>query len=361
MMARKHAVRSVFLILLCIAGIGLATNAYSPFFPPSISQALTNFISRTLTGHSDSSMGSAKKLPLKILMAPVPPPRPQDELDLVLAKIANLNRTVIITVLNGAWAETNSMIDLFLESFHMGERTQELLNNLLIVALDGKAYNRCHQIHPHCYSLKTRGIDFSAEKVYMSEDYMKMMWRRLRFLLEILKRGYSIIFSDADILWLRNPMGRLAEDADIQMACDKYNGDPFDVYNDANTGFMYVRSNEQTISFYRYWYLSRRFFSGQKEQDVLNSLKLSWGFARRGMKFVFLDTKYFGGFCERSLDLDDVYTMHANCCRGLKAKLIDLRNAIDNWAEYRNSTINSSSPHRGEWRPADACMSSWWP
>lgn len=27
--------------------------------------------------------------------------------------------------------------------------------------------------------------------------------------------------------------------------------------------------------------------------------------------------------------MDDVYTMHANCCRGLKAKLIDLRNVLD--------------------------------
>jgi hypothetical protein len=251
------------------------------------------------------------------------------------------------------------MIDLFLESFNMGEGTQKLLNNLLIVALDAKAYNRCLQIHPHCYSLKTTGVDFSAEKLFMSEDYLKMMWRRLGFLGEILKRGYNIVFSDTDIMWLRNPLGRLAEDADIQITCDKYNGNPLDVKNEANTGFMYVRSNERTISFYRYWYLSRRFFPGQKEQDVLNILKFRRQFAGRGLKFRFLETKYFGGFCERGQDLDDVYTMHANCCKGLKAKLIDLRNALGDWEEYRNLTINSSSPNLGEWRPANACLNSW--
>jgi len=127
---------------------------------------------------------------------PAPPPAPpQDELDIVLAKAANPNKTVIITALNGAWAKPNTMIDLFLESFHVGEGTQELLNNLLIVALDAKAYNRCLQIHSLCYSLKTGGVDFSAEKVYMSDDYLKMMWRRLGFLAEILKRGYSMVFS----------------------------------------------------------------------------------------------------------------------------------------------------------------------
>ena len=125
---------------------------------------------------------------------PVPLPSAQDELDLVLAKTANANRTLIITALNGAWVEPNTMIDLFLESFRVGEGTQELLNNLLIVAMDAKAYNRCLQIHQHCYSLKTRGVDFSAEKLFMSEDYLKMMWRRLGFLGEILKRGYSIAF-----------------------------------------------------------------------------------------------------------------------------------------------------------------------
>ena len=126
---------------------------------------------------------------------PVPLPSAQDELDLVLAKTANENRTLIITALNEAWVEPNTMIDLFHESFCVGEGTQELLNNLLIVALDAKAYNRYLEIHQHCYSLKTRGVDFSAEKLFMSEDYLKMMWRRLGFLGDILKRGYSIAFS----------------------------------------------------------------------------------------------------------------------------------------------------------------------
>eukprot|EP00253_Pinus_taeda_P005728 PITA_05728 len=239
------------------------------------------------------------------------------------------------------------MIDLFLESFHVGEGTQELLNNLLIVALDAKAYNRCLQIHSLCYSLKTGGVDFSAEKVYMSDDYLKMMWRRLGFLAEILKRGYSMVFS-------------AGEDADIQMTCDNYNGNPFDVMNEVNTGFMYVRSNERTIRFYEDWYESRSSFPGQKERDVLNILKSTTGFAARGMKFMFLETKYFGGFCQRSPDLFYVYTMHANCCKGLKAKLIDLRIVLDDWAEYRNLTVNSSSPNLGKsWRPADACINSW--
>ena len=54
---------------------------------------------------------------------PIPLPSAQDELDLVLAKTANANMTLIITALNGDWVEPNTMIDLFLESFHVGEAT----------------------------------------------------------------------------------------------------------------------------------------------------------------------------------------------------------------------------------------------
>ncbi|KAM0013042.1 putative nucleotide-diphospho-sugar transferase [Helianthus debilis subsp. tardiflorus] len=47
----------------------------------------------------------------------------------------------------------------------------------------------------HCYRLKTDGDDFVDEKVYMSEDFIKMMWLRTRFLGDVLRRGYNFIFT----------------------------------------------------------------------------------------------------------------------------------------------------------------------
>uniref|UniRef100_A0A0D6R7L8 Nucleotide-diphospho-sugar transferase domain-containing protein n=1 Tax=Araucaria cunninghamii TaxID=56994 RepID=A0A0D6R7L8_ARACU len=352
MIVHKHVVRDVFLAVVSIAGIVLVLSAFldnsnirtapvDKFLPETVSNAVHRFV-------SDKPPNKMKK------SAEAPAPPPPDELDRVLAKTAK-NGTVIITTLNKAWAEPNTMIDLFLESFRIGEGTRELLDNVLIVGLDAKAYNRCLEIHRYCYSLKTKGVDFSAEKLYMTDDYLKMMWTRLGFLGDVLRRGYNMVFTDTDIMWLRNPMKKLAADADIQCTSDRYNGDPFDITNEANTGFMYVRSNNRTINFYRYWYLSRRFYPGRKEQDVLNELKFSNGFSRRGMTFMFLDTKYFGGFCEMSPFLDDVYTMHANCCRGQKAKLVDLRQTLEDWSNYRNGT----TPTITEWRTPQACRGSW--
>lgn len=105
------------------------------------------------------------------------------------------DKTVIITTLNQAWAANNTMIDLFLESFHRGEDIEKLLQHLVVVALDQKSFDRCRKLHHHCYMLVTEGVDFSGFKPYMSDDFLKMMWRRMEFMKEILEMGYNFVFS----------------------------------------------------------------------------------------------------------------------------------------------------------------------
>lgn len=87
------------------------------------------------------------------------------------------------------------MVHLFLESFRLGEEISHLLDHLVIVALDQVAYDQCKELHALCYMLKTEGVDFSGEKYFMTEDYLRMMWRRIYFLKYILEMGYSFVFS----------------------------------------------------------------------------------------------------------------------------------------------------------------------
>ena len=105
------------------------------------------------------------------------------------------DKTVILTTVNEAWAANNSLLDLFLESFRIGNNTQRLLNHLVIITLDPKAYTRCITLHPHCYALKTKEMDFSKEAFFMSHDYLEMMWRRIDFLRSVLKMRYNFIFT----------------------------------------------------------------------------------------------------------------------------------------------------------------------
>lgn len=117
------------------------------------------------------------------------------DLERVLKAASMGNKTVIITTLNEAWAEEGSIIDLFLESFKIGNNTQKLVKNLVIISLDQKAYTRCLAIHPHCFALKTKGLNFSSEAYFMTPNYLEMMWRRIRVLLTVLQMGYSFVFT----------------------------------------------------------------------------------------------------------------------------------------------------------------------
>ena len=105
------------------------------------------------------------------------------------------NKTVIISILNEAYAEENGLLDLFLRSFREGEDTEFLINHLLLVAVDKMAFQRCKLLGLHCYRLVTEGLDFSEEVLFMSEGFIKMMWRRTLFLGDVLRHGYSFIFT----------------------------------------------------------------------------------------------------------------------------------------------------------------------
>ncbi len=112
-----------------------------------------------------------------------------------LLKSASMpNKTVILTPLNHAWVAAG-MLDIYFESFREGENIQELVNHIVIVAVDKMTYDSCTQIHPHCFMLRTNGVNFSGEKVYMTEDYFRMTWRKIKFLQNVLEMGYNFIFS----------------------------------------------------------------------------------------------------------------------------------------------------------------------
>ncbi|KAL1552634.1 hypothetical protein AAHA92_13406 [Salvia divinorum] len=285
----------------------------------------------------------------------IPPSSPAKDEDMELEKMLRGaamkdNKTVIITTLNAAWSEPNSLFDLFLESFRVGNGTAHLLDHLMIVAYDKTAYERCEAAGLHCYAVTTEGIDFSGEAFYLTEDYFKMMWRRIDLLRTILELGFDFVFTDTDIMWLRDPFKKFYKDGDFQISCDHYWLNYTDVNNFPNGGFNYVKSNNRTIEFYKFWYNAREYFPGKHDQDVLNMIKDNPFISRIGLEFRFLDTTHFAGFCEPapSKTMDKVITMHANCCIGIPNKMHDLTMLIDDWKRYmaippsnRNSTNRS--------------------
>ncbi|WJX21506.1 hypothetical protein P8452_10934 [Trifolium repens] len=276
-------------------------------------------------------------------------------LEKILDEAAMEDRTVILTTLNEAWAAPNSVIDLFLQSFRIGDRTRRLLNHLVIVALDQKAFARCQVIHTYCFSLVSEEADFHEEAYFMTPRYLMMMWRRIDFLRSVLEMGYNFVFTDADIMWFRDPFPRFHLDADFQIACDHFTGSFDDVQNRPNGGFNFVKSNNRSIEFYKFWYSSRETYPGYHDQDVLNFIKVHPFISDIGLKMIFLDTINFGGLCEPSRDLNQVCTMHANCCFGMDSKLHDLKIMLQDWKHYLSLPPSLKRLSVVSWRVPQKC------
>ncbi|KAL8536690.1 hypothetical protein ACS0TY_012037 [Phlomoides rotata] len=345
-------VLKIVLVSVVVGIIVLLLNqsAVSPtdFFRRSYSFSGNSFSSSPDINHDAHHLITSQNLPSQV--------KEKKELEKILRKAAMKdNKTVIITTLNAAWTEPNSIFDLFLESFRIGNGTQNLLKHVMVGTMDQKAHSHCLKKNLHCYALNTDGVDFSGEAFFMTEDYLKMMWRRIDFLRTVLEIGYNFVFTDADVMWLRNPFPRFYPDGDFQIACDHYWYNYTDLNNSPNGGFNYVKSNNRTIQFYKYWYVERQHFPGKHDQDVLNLIKFNPFIQNIGLEIRFLDTAYFGGFCEPSKDLDLVITMHANCCIGLENKIHDLKMVIHDWKLYMSSPTGDQRNLTRSWTVPRIC------
>lgn len=291
----------------------------------------------------------------------------KDELEIALTKASMGDKTVIISIVNRAYVEPHAdeyptILDLFLEGFWVGEETRSLVDHLLLVAMDQIAYDRCKFRRLNCYKLVGDGGDLAGEKLYMSDEFIKMMWRRTLFLLEVLKRGYNFIFTDTDVLWLRNPFSRLSMNTsiDFQISTDLFNGNASSENNPINTGFYFIRSNDKTISLFEKWYGMRDNSTGLKEQDVLANLVRGGVLNELTLDATFLNSLYFSGFCTDSSDITAVATVHANCCRSIAAKVVDLKAVLRDWKGFKgNATAGNSSTKNFQWSSHVACRNSW--
>lgn len=279
----------------------------------------------------------------------------------VLRAVSMPDKTVIITAINQAWADGNgSMLDLFLESLHRGSGTENLMNHLLIIALDRKAYERCVQIHPYCYQVETEGVDLSTEKSFLTPGYKKLMARRLEIMKNVLDYGYSILFTDTDVIWLRNPFPHFLPYIDIHFSTDQFNGDDTDLWrNTLNTGFFHMKANKWTTNLYEQWLTIVQRDPELTDQLALNWFKKQQEFLEIGVRIKVLDTEIFAGFCRKEpTRYAKLTTMHATCCIGLKPKLEDLRANLDGfWTHHR---LNQTHVNGSSWLPtiASACHGS---
>lgn len=262
----------------------------------------------------------------------------KQELVQVLRRATMSDRSVILTMVNESWARPGSILDIFLQSFKSSQGTQRLLNHLVIIAMDLQAFNYCKSLHPHCIHPSTFAHYFATKRQSTtSPDHNVFSWRRNNVLLEVLGLGYNIIFTDADVLWLRSPFSNFNPSYELTISCSfPSDGQVGDYVQDG--GILYLRSNAIAIEFFKYWKVTKVLYPNTNaEESLCTTIMQSKDICDSyGFRVKYVDTIYFGGFCQLSKDmLREAYTIHANCCGDLTSKVHDLRNVLDDWIHFR--------------------------
>jgi hypothetical protein len=97
----------------------------------------------------------------------------------LLPKVAMEDGTVILTSVNEVWTRPDSLLDIFLGGFRIGEDTAHLVGHILIVTVDAAALRGCKAVHPHCYLVEVKSLDMNRAKTYGTPEYVEMMWLKL--------------------------------------------------------------------------------------------------------------------------------------------------------------------------------------
>ncbi|CAM0913270.1 unnamed protein product [Alopecurus aequalis] len=248
------------------------------------------------------------------------------------------DKTVILTFANEAHALPGSLLQILLESFRTGVKTESLLKHLVVVATDAKGLERCRHMHPLCYRLAGNGSAANGSALsFFDKDYVDMMWARNRFQARVLALGHAFLFTDLDILWFRNPLLRIPVGADIVLGCDNHFGNnPYDLDKFANGGFVYARPSASTLAFFRDWYEARTRWPGENDQVVFREMKHELA-ARHGTTVQLVDTSYFHSACEswKKFNFHEMCIFHVACIHGLQDKIDRLNAVFDEWRQYK--------------------------
>ncbi|XP_027351180.1 uncharacterized protein At4g15970-like [Abrus precatorius] len=243
------------------------------------------------------------------------------------------DRTVLLTMVDESWASPGSMLEILLQSFKSGEGTQRLLNHLLVITMDPQAFEYCRSLHPNCIHPST----------FRSSYHNAFTFTRNDVLLDVLQLGYNIIFTDADVLWLRSPFSNFNPAYELTISCN-FSSDGGYLLHDG--GVVFLKANAISFEFFKYWKLTKVLYPNSpavesmcttimQRQDLVDMYRL---------RLQNVNAAYFGGFCQLNKDmLREANTIHANCCDDLTSKVHDLRIVLDDWIRFRKGVLRKSA------------------
>ena len=128
-----------------------------------------------------------------------------------------------------------------------------------------------------------------------TDEYIKMINRRPRYIRTFLEQGFDVLFSDLDVVWLENPLAYLPDGHDMHVVEDMHKEYVFLVepeWLEINMGFAYFSATNATREVVAKW--DRMLSESPKtpDQDLLNAI-LDKKYVRDRLKIHVLDFRRF--------------------------------------------------------------------
>jgi hypothetical protein len=187
-----------------------------------------------------------------------------NDLDTLLKTMAYPSKKIIILSFNWRWQSMaqNNIFTLvrFTRTFNYIVATSDEITLLVCIELNLPCYNASS----YMLNLKTN-VSMKHEGFFNDPYYLTLVWYLLPFYLDILRKGFTIMKSDADISYAGKDIWQTFE-----LMIEKTEADLiFMRESPVNTGQFYAIPNDRVIAFFEEWIASKRVFQKQNDQEAL--------------------------------------------------------------------------------------------
>ena len=159
-----------------------------------------------------------------------------------LLKLRAIDKTII--VLGGSGGYFDSIMNKVCNLRRLG------ISNFVIAAFDEEMYVRGFKFGLPVFLDIDQGVQArgKSEGSYGSKFFREITKVKSRVVLRILKKGYSVLWSDSDITWFKNPIPLLKSyNVDMAVQSNAPDSDAPNAARRINSGFFLVRSNSAMI------------------------------------------------------------------------------------------------------------------
>lgn len=255
-----------------------------------------------------------------------------------LENVALPDKTVMLMTFSLGFKK---ILRMWLQRMHKGQGTEPYIQHFLVITWDSESLEACWSFNLTCYLDSKEGTEGSARKFkwskkyisYGTKNYYAMVFRKVELIEIILRKGFNVLFSDADVMWLKDPFPYLQGPADVMVSTDWYTYDPNFKGIRANTGFLFLRSNRRTKDFVHYWHDNHDVrFPDMHDQEVFDLIcpHLDPHVGKTiGLSMHFLDIRAMGTLCKLQNDtLWELVTLHGACEVDKKSKIYRLKHTL---------------------------------